>query len=134
MIEIQKINKISKNNCDLIFFNRFKEFIKTPKRIFFLKAKKNCHRGNHAHKKCSQFLFSVRGSIKINIDNGKKKRNFKIKERDLIKVKPLNWLKIELKKDEILGVICDKDYSEGEYIRDYDKFKHIVNLKNKKTT
>ena len=76
----------------------------------------------------------MRGSIKINIDNGKKKRNFKIKERDIIKVKPLNWLKIELKKDEILGVICDKDYSKGEYIRDYDKFKHIVNLKNKKTS
>ena len=40
MIEIRKISKISKNNCDLIFFNRLKEFIKTPKRIFFLKAKK----------------------------------------------------------------------------------------------
>ena len=102
MIEIRKISKISKNNCDLIFFNKFKEFIKTPKRIFFLKAKKNCSRGNHAHKKCSQFLFSLKGSIKINIDNGKKKKFFKIKEGDLVKVKPLNWLKIDLKKMKFL--------------------------------
>ena len=40
MIEIRKISKISKNNCDLIFFNKFKEFIKTPKRIFFFESKK----------------------------------------------------------------------------------------------
>ena len=59
---------------------------------------------------------------------GKKKKFFKIKEGDLVKVKPLNWLKIDLKKNEILGVICDKNYSEDEYIRDYNKFKKIVNL------
>ena len=131
MIEIQKINKMSKNNCDLIFFNKLREFVKTPKRFFFLKAKKNCHRGNHAHKKCSQFLFSVKGSVKINIDNGKKNKNFKIKEGIIVKVKPLHWLKIAFKKDQILGVICDKNYSESEYIRDYNKFKQIVNLQNK---
>ena len=72
----------------------------------------------------------MKGSIKINIDNGKKKKFFKIKEGDIVKIKPLIWLKIDLKKNEILGVICDKNYSEGEYIRDYNKFKKIVNLKN----
>ena len=60
-----------------------------------------------------------------------KKKFFKIKEGDLVKVKPLNWLKIDLKKNEILGVICDKNYSEDEYIRDYNKFKKIVNLQKK---
>ena len=60
-----------------------------------------------------------------------KKKIFKIKEGVIVKVKPLNWLKIVLKKNEILGVICDKNYSEGEYIRDYNKFKQIVNLQNK---
>ena len=35
MIEIRKISKISKNNCDLIFFNKFKEFIKKHQKEFF---------------------------------------------------------------------------------------------------
>ena len=35
------------------------------KRIFFSSAKKNAFRGDHAHKLCSQLLFCVNGSIKI---------------------------------------------------------------------
>ena len=55
-----KLNKVKNYKCDLIFFNKIENYIKTPKRIFFLSAKKNCVRGNHAHKKCNQFLFQLK--------------------------------------------------------------------------
>ena len=123
-----KIVKISSQNCDLFYFNKFKKFIKTPERIFFLKANRNCERGNHAHKKCTQFLFPVKGNIKILIDNGKKKKESLIKLGTIIKIKPMNWIKVKLKKNQILAVICDKPYSENEYIRDYEKFKKLISL------
>ncbi len=125
MTKTSKTFKISGKDCDLIFFNKFKKFIKTPERIFFLKAFKNCLRGNHAHKKCSQFLFPINGNIKISIDNGKKERKLTIKFGTILKVEPMNWLKIRLKKNQILAVLCDKPYSKNEYIRDYKKFKEI---------
>ena len=58
-----KIVKVSSQNCDLFFFNKFKKFIKTPERIFFLNSQnRNCVRGNHAHKKCySISLFQFKG-------------------------------------------------------------------------
>ena len=123
-----KIVKIPSQNCDLFYFNKFKKFIKTPERIFFLKANRNCERGNHAHKKCTQFLFPVKGNIKILIDNGKKKKESLIKLGTIIKIKPMNWIKVKLKKNQILAVICDKPYSENEYIRDYEKFKKLISL------
>ena len=46
------------------------------KRIFFLYGKKNKIRGEHAHKKCSQFFYPILGKIKINVEykNIKKKK------------------------------------------------------------
>lgn len=123
-----KINKISSKNCDLIFYNNLKQFIKKPNRIFFLKAKSNCERGNHAHKKCSQFFFSLNGKIEIHIDNGVKNKIFKIKEGEIIKIDPLNWVKVKLRKNQILAVFCDKKFSESEYIRNYKVFKKIIKL------
>lgn len=125
MKKFSKFTKIKSQNCNLFFFNKFKKFIKTPERIFFLKALKNCFRGNHAHKKCSQFLFSINGNIEIYVDNGKKETKINLKFGTILKIEPMNWLRIKLKKDQILAVLCDKPYSKNEYIRDYKKFKKI---------
>ena len=59
-MKIQKINKILNNTCDLFFYNKLRSSIKNPKRIFFLKANKNCIRGNHAHKICNQLFLSIK--------------------------------------------------------------------------
>ena len=126
MTKLAKTYKVSSNNCDLIFFNNFKKFIKTPERIFFLKANKSCERGNHAHKKCTQFLMPINGDIEIYIDNGKKEKKYNLKFGTILKVEPLNWLKVKLKKRQILCVICNKPYSKNEYIRNYKEFKKKI--------
>ena len=46
-----------------IAFN--KNFPFSPKRIFFIYGKKNFIRGNHAHKKCTQFFVPISGKIKL---------------------------------------------------------------------
>ena len=121
-----KIDKKKNKDCDLIFFNRLKKIIKNPVRIFFLKAKKNCLRGNHAHKLCTQYFLSIYGVIELEVDNGKNKKKYILNDTKLLKVKPLNWVTVKLKKNQILAVLCDENYKKDEYIRNYKKFQNLI--------
>jgi hypothetical protein len=99
------------------------------KRIFFLVASKKIMRGNHAHKKCIQAFFSVKGTFYIESTNSKGRKNkIIIKPGMKLKViKPLNWIKVYLKTNDICGVLCDRYYEEKDYIRDYREFNEIKN-------
>ena len=70
---IKKIKLGSSSNILIIdkLDNKFK-----IKRIFFLTAHKKVLRGDHAHKKCTQAFFSVKGNFYIECinQNGKKKK------------------------------------------------------------
>ena len=97
------------------------------KRIFFLIANKKDERGNHAHKKCVQAFFSIRGSfyLKCIYANGRKEK-IKIKPGHNLKIiKPMTWINVYLKKNNICGVLCDRNYEEKDYIRDFKKFNEI---------
>ena len=85
-----------------------------------------CIRGNHAHKECTQVFLSLKGNIDIMIGKKNLKKK-KLKEfSNFIKVSPLNWVKIKLIKNQILMVLCDKKFSERDYIRNYDSFIKII--------
>ena len=68
------------------------------------------------------FFLSIRGVIDISLDNGKIEKKIKLNENNLVKIEPLNWVSVRLKKNQILCVICDEAYKSREYIRDYKKF------------
>ena len=127
-INFLKFTKVKNTKCDLIFFNKIKSNIKNFERVFFLIAKEKCIRGNHAHKKCSQFFISLKDTIKMELDDGKKKKQIQLKPGHIIKIKPLIWVKVYLKKNQIVCVLCDKKYSFKEYIRNYKDFKKIIGI------
>jgi hypothetical protein len=111
----------------ILILDRLQKKIKF-KRIFFLVANKNIIRGDHAHKKCIQAFFSVKGSFYIQCvySNGRKEK-ITIKPGEKLKIiKPLTWVKVYLKKNNICGVLCDRHYEEKDYIRDYKKFNEIL--------
>ena len=60
-----KIKNFKKKSGSLIPFSIKKSLPFKIKRIFIIKGKKNFIRGDHAHKKCSQFLYPLVGKIKI---------------------------------------------------------------------
>ena len=64
---------IKKTNSSILVLDKLDKKIKF-KRIFFLIAKKDALRGDHAHKKCIQAFFSIKGSFHIQCiyQNGKK--------------------------------------------------------------
>ena len=124
MIKKIEIQSVKSKNCDLLFLNQIKKNINNINRFFFLSAKSNCIRGEHAHKKCTQYLIAINGNIKIKLDDGKKTNIKIIKElKNMVEIKPMTWLTVYLKKSQKLLVICNKNYSENEYIRDYKLFK-----------
>jgi|TARA_Y100000389_G_scaffold126223_1_gene123599 hypothetical protein len=121
--------KIINKNLDsyILILDRLEKKIKF-KRIFFLIANKNIIRGDHAHKKCIQAFFSVKGSFYIQCiySNGKKEKIIIKPGAKLKIIKPLTWVKVYLKKNNICGVLCDRHYEEKDYIRDYKKFNEIL--------
>ena len=59
----------------------------------------------------------------------KKKTTLNLSWEHILKIKPMIWDKGSTEKRiKFCAVICDKPYSENEYIRDYEKFKKLISL------
>ena len=100
------------------------------KRIFFVSSNKASVRGNHAHKKCYQFMFSLMGKIKLICTDGFKEKKITLEpKKHGYLIPPTIWAKQEyLNRNNILGVICDRNFEEKDYIRNYKDFKKIYKL------
>ena len=140
MIQIKKLMKIKKtkiksfNNLTgkLIPFTFNSKFPVKAKRIFYIFGKKNKIRGEHAHRKCSQFLFPLLGNFELSILSKTQNKKFTLysKKSFGFLIKPKTWLKIKfLSKSSVLMVVCDKNYDFKDYIEDLKEFKKITGLK-----
>ena len=124
-----KIKSFQKKSGTLIPISFKKNIPFKVKRIFFILGKKNFIRGDHAHKKCSQFLIPILGKINVSIENknGIIKKNLDHKKKEGYLLKPLTWCKIKfLSKNSILMVACDMEYDFKDYIEKYKDFKKQI--------
>ncbi len=129
-----KFKSYHKKSGTLVPFSIKKNFPINVKRIFIINGKKNFTRGDHAHKKCSQFVFPVLGKIKITciaID-GKKTIILDFKKKEGYLLKPKTWCKIKfLTKNAVLLVACDMEYNFKDYIENYSDFLKIIKKRDK---
>ena len=120
-----KLKSYSRSSGKLMPINFDNKFPIKVKRIFFISGKKNKIRGEHAHKKCSQFFIPIHGKIILNIKTPNTIKKIMLKEL--------------LKFDEvfvcnsIFGIwpvikISKKKFSFGE------KTKEIINFLSYKMT
>ena len=128
-----KFRSFRKKSGKLTAFSLKKSFPIKIKRIFIINGEKNFVRGDHAHKKCSQFIYSILGRIKIELITKKEKKTITLShdknEGQLLK--PKTWCKIKfLTKNAILLVACDMEYKFSDYIEKYSDFLKIIK-KNK---
>ena len=104
--------------------SKFKKF--KIKRFFIINFKNLKTRGNHAHKKCHQYLICLEGSARIDCTNKIYKKSFKISKKDskgiLIQSKTWNTIKPLTKSCQIL-CLCSMKYLKNDYIHDYSIFK-----------
>ena len=81
-------------------------------------------RGEHAHRRCEQFLISVRGKVSVSVDNGAARDEFMLDSPS----KGL-WLPAGCwgeqcghSPDSILLVLASLPYDNADYIRSYGEF------------
>ena len=93
--------------------------------------KKGDMRGGHAHKTLNQMFVCLSGSIHVKTYIPTKSDSNNWFSNPLISnigylVPPMNWVDVEaLEDNSSFLVLCDKEYDEGDYIRDKDEFNSI---------
>lgn len=85
-------------------------------------------RGQHAHRKCHQFLVCVRGSCRVIADDGTHRQEFLLdgSSRGLY-LPPKTWgVQYDYSADAALLVFASHPYDPDDYIRDYERFLRLV--------
>tara|TARA_Y100000590_G_scaffold465495_1_gene637968 strand:+ start:3145 stop:3549 length:405 start_codon:yes stop_codon:yes gene_type:complete len=127
-----KIKSFYKSTGKLIPLSFNKRFPLKVKRIFFLYGKKNKIRGDHAHKKCSQFFLPITGKAVLNIRTLNTKKSIKLSQSSntAILVPPKYWCSLKfLKKNSVVMVTCDKLYDYKDYLHTFKDYKkYLKNL------
>jgi UDP-2-acetamido-3-amino-2,3-dideoxy-glucuronate N-acetyltransferase len=109
------------NGCTEIPFN--------ISRVFFTYASPlGTVRGDHAHKKCYQFLVCINKEIEVEVTDSEVTKIFTLNSpRFGLLVPPLLWARQKHLSDHSVGlVLASEPYSEEEYIRDYKEFFQIA--------
>jgi len=93
-------------------------------------------RGEHAHKKCHQFLICVKGHLNVMVDDGTHREEYLLNRPNLgLYVAPMVWaVQYKYSEDAVLLVFASDLYDSEDYIREYDAFLMLINsLSNLKT-
>mgnify|MGYP001275220832 CR=1 FL=1 len=95
------------------------------KRIYYLyKVPNKEDRGNHAHKEMEQLIIPISGSFKIDLNDGKNKKEFLLnKPSKGLYLCPMIWRKLyDFSKDATCLVLSSTVFDEGDYYRSYNEF------------
>ena len=123
------IKSYIRSSGKLMPINFDKKFPFKVKRIFFLYGKKNKTRGEHAHKKCSQFFVPIFGKIILKIETPDTKKIIILNhlKKNCVLVPPKYWCSVKfIKKNSILMTACDQYYDVYDYLESFDEYKKYL--------
>ena len=85
-------------------------------------------RGEHAHKKCHQFLICVHGSVAVVVDDGANSQEIVLDDLCLgLHVPPMVWaVQYRYTADAVLMVFASDSYDKDDYIREYSEFRRLT--------
>ena len=104
-------------------FERSVPFV--PKRYFLVfDVPSREVRGQHAHKRCEQFLVAVKGSCSLVVDDGERRRELTLDRPSLgVYLPPGIWgTQYKYSQDAVLLVFASEYYDADDYIRQYEDF------------
>jgi acetyltransferase-like isoleucine patch superfamily enzyme/dTDP-4-dehydrorhamnose 3,5-epimerase-like enzyme len=96
-----------------------------PKRYFLvMNVPSDKTRGEHAHRRCHQFLVCVKGSCAVVVDDLQQRVEVQLDSPDLgVYLPPMTWgIQYKYSSDAVLLVFASDYYAADDYIRDYDEF------------
>ncbi len=81
-------------------------------------------RGEHAHRRCRQFLICLRGSLSVVVDDGRSSEEIVLDQPSVgLYLPPMVWaVQYRYSTDAMLLVFASEHYDATDYIRDYDEF------------
>lgn len=81
-------------------------------------------RGEHAHRRCHQFLICMHGSVRVLADDGLHRQEFALDSPTIgIHLPPMIWgTQYRYTPDAVLLVFASDPYDAGDYVRSYDEF------------
>jgi acetyltransferase-like isoleucine patch superfamily enzyme/dTDP-4-dehydrorhamnose 3,5-epimerase-like enzyme len=85
-------------------------------------------RGQHAHRRCHQFLVAANGRIAVVADDGRQRSQILLDNRSVgLHLPPMTWgTQYKYSPDAVLLVFASEYYDPEDYIRDYEIFKREV--------
>jgi acetyltransferase-like isoleucine patch superfamily enzyme/dTDP-4-dehydrorhamnose 3,5-epimerase-like enzyme len=85
-------------------------------------------RGEHAHRRCHQFLVCARGSLTVVVDDGEMSEEIVLDAPNLgLYIAPMVWaVQYGYSADGLLLVLASEHYDPADYIRDYDEFQAAI--------
>jgi len=99
------------------------------KRIYFLSnVPEGSSRGGHAHKNLFQIILPAYGSFDILIDDGREKKTIHLNQPNKgLLICPYIWRELNNFSDNgVCLVLASENYSEDDYVREYEDFKNIA--------
>ncbi len=96
-----------------------------PKRYFIVhNVPTEKTRGQHAHRRCEQFLVCIRGRCAVVVDDGTNRRELLLDRPTLgMYMPPMIWgIQYKFSSDAMLLVLASDYYDPEDYIRDYEDF------------
>ncbi len=90
------------------------------------------YRGMHAHKELEQLLFAANGCFEVDLEGENGSYKFILSSpKEGLYLPPGYWRVIKpLSPDSVLMVLASQEYTEEDYIRNYDDFKQWLSTKN----
>lgn len=123
--EIIDLNKKFDKRGKLVIVENNKEVPFKIKRIYYIyDVNSNKDRGGHAHRKLSQLLIALKGTLKISIYIGKKLKKYSLSNPSKgLLIPPGIWVdKINFSNNAVALAIVDDLYKENDYLRDFDNY------------
>ena len=93
-------------------------------RVFVVQTSPGAVRGQHAHKRCTQFFICTSGAVDVHCDDGVANQVFRLSvpEQGLL-IPPGIWAEEHYREaGTVLMVLCDLPYDKDDYVRDRQEF------------
>jgi UDP-2-acetamido-3-amino-2,3-dideoxy-glucuronate N-acetyltransferase len=100
-----------------------------PRRVFFVSDVPGKEvRGEHAHRRCQQFLVSVHGSLSVIVDDGHDRKEILLDTPSVGLYLPARVWSVQYRfsPDAALAVFASDPYDAADYIRDYEEFLRLA--------
>ena len=96
------------------------------KRVYFITnlSKEKAARGKHAHKTLEQYIFCLKGSFTLGLDDGETRQEIALADPGIgVRLGAKLWHSMSgFSEDCVILVLADKQYDADDYLHDYDEF------------